>query len=118
MENRDELSAVLTAATQAHTTRGLWELLGEHAVPAAPIQDMADVTKDPQVEASGMLSRVDHPEIPNYRDVAIPLRWDDERPQTRTVPPRAGEHTREVMAELGYGPDEIEKLLADGVLAA
>ena len=118
VENRDELSAVLTAATQAHTTRGLWELLGEHAVPAAPIQDMADVTKDPQVEASGMLSRVDHPEIPNYRDVAIPLRWDDERPQTRTVPPRAGEHTREVMAELGYGPDEIEKLLADGVLGA
>lgn len=114
--NQDELLAVLAAATRRHTSQGLWNLLGEHAVPAAPIQDMAAVTKDLQVEASGMLPRVDHPQIPDYRDVAIPLRWDGERPRTRSVPPRAGEHTREVMAELGYGPGEIEKLLGEGVV--
>jgi len=114
--NRDRLFAILATETRKRTTRELWELLGEHAVPAAPIQDIATVTRDPQVEASGMLPFVDHPGIPDYQDVAIPVRWDDERPTTRTAPPSAGQHTREVLAELGYDPDEIGQLLDDGVV--
>lgn len=114
--NRDELFSILAAKTREFGTRELWELLGEQSVPAAPIQDIATVAVDPQVAASGMLSIVDHPSIPDYRDVAIPVRWDDERPRTRTVPPRAGEHTREVLGELGYAAAEVETLLDEGVV--
>ena len=93
--NRDELFTILAAETGRYSTRELLKLLGEHAVPAAPIQDMAAVTTDPQVAASGMLPCVDHPQIPNYQDVAIPVRWDGERPRTRTAPPpRRAAHSR------------------------
>ena len=110
----DELDEIIAEATRAHSTRELWELLGRYAVPAAPIQDMEAVTKDPQVETSGMLPRVDHPKIADYRDVAIPVRWDGKRPPTRSAPPRAGEHTREVLEELGYTSEEIGELLGGG----
>ena len=114
--NRDQLFTMLASQTGRYTTRELWELLGEHSVPAAPIQDMATVATDPQVVASGMLPLGDHPQIPNYQDIAMPVRWDDERPQTRSVLPRAGEHTSEVLAELGYGAEEIEALLDASVV--
>ncbi len=111
---RDALDELLAEATRRHSTLELWELMGQHSVPAAPIQDMKAVTEDAQVDASGMLPEVDHPELTDYRDVAMPVRWDDERPATRSTPPRAGEHTREVLTELGYGPAEIEDLLGGG----
>jgi crotonobetainyl-CoA:carnitine CoA-transferase CaiB-like acyl-CoA transferase len=75
---------------------------------------MAQVAKDAQVEASGMLPHVDHPEIPGYRDVALPVRWDGERPETKMVPPKAGQHSREILSELGYGDEEIDELVAAG----
>ena len=116
VENRDDLFRIVAEATHRHTTSGLWSLLVQHAVPAAPIQDVAAVVADPQVQASGMLRRADHPRIPDYQDVALPVRWDDERARARRAPPEAGEHTREVLAEFGYGPDEIGDLVEEGVV--
>ena len=116
VENRDDLFRIVAEVTHKHTTSGLWSLLVQHAVPAAPIQDVAAVVTDPQVQASGMLRRADHPRIPAYQDVAIPVRWDDERARAQRAPPEAGEHTREVLAEFGYGPDEIGDLVAEGVV--
>ena len=50
--NRDQLFTILAAKTRKYTTRELWELLNEHSVPAAPIQDMATVAEDPQAIAT------------------------------------------------------------------
>jgi crotonobetainyl-CoA:carnitine CoA-transferase CaiB-like acyl-CoA transferase len=117
VEHRDELFDLLQAATRRHPRGDLWKLLRDHSVPCSPIYDMADVVRDEQVDASGMLPRVDHPEIPEYRDIALPLRWDGDRPETTRTPPGAGEHTREILLELGYGDGEITALFADGVVA-
>ena len=117
VEHRDELFDLLQAATRRHPRGDLWKLLRDHSVPCSPIYDMADVVRDEQVDASGMLPRVDHPEIPEYRDIALPLRWDGDRPETTRTPPGAGEHTREILLELGYGDGEIEAFFADGVVA-
>ena len=116
VEHRDALFDLLAEVIRPYTTKDLGRLLQDHSVPCSPIQDMADVVRDEQVEASGMLPRVDHPEIPDYRDIAMPLRWDGDRPKTTRIPPRPGEHTREILSELGYEDGEIATLVADEIV--
>ncbi len=114
--HRDELFDLLAEAIRPHTTEDLWALLRDHSVPCSPIHDMADVVNDEQVAASGMLPHVDHPGIPEYRDIAMPVRWDGDRPKTTRTPPAAGEHTLEILSELGYGDEQIAALLADEIV--
>ena len=116
--HRGELFDLLAEATRTHATGDLWKLLRDHSVPCSPVHNMADVVGDAQVEASGMLPHVDHPEIPDYRDIAMPIRWDGDRPETTLIPPGAGEHTREILVELGYEDDEIAELMANGIVLA
>ena len=116
VDRREELFTLLADVTSKHTTRGLWELLGTCSVPCSPIQNMAEVVSDKQVESSGMLPYVNHPDIPDYRDVALPIRWDGERPETSLLPPKVGEHTWEILSELGYTGEEIDLLIAAGTV--
>ncbi len=87
------------------------KLGSHHAVSCSPIQNMAEVAAHPQVAEAGLLPMAAHPEVSNYRDVALPLRVDGERPRGARPPPGAGEHTGEVLAELGYTEGEVRGFL-------
>jgi formyl-CoA transferase len=93
----------------------LLELMNDHAVPCSPIQNMAEVAAHPQVAEAGLLPMAAHPEVPDYQDVALPLRVDGERPRGVRPPPAAGEHTSEVLAELGYTEGEVQGFFERGV---
>jgi len=79
-------------------------------VPSALVSTMDQVAAEPQTEASGMLPAVKHPRLPDYRAVALPVKWDGERPAPTRVPPLLGEHTAEVLTDLGYDADAIREL--------
>ncbi len=113
--NRVELIEILENQIKSHTTEDLLEIMHEHAVPCSPIQNMAEVAAHPQVVEAGLLPMADHPEVSNYQDVALPLRFDGERPRGDRPPPSAGEHTDEILAELGYTRDEVQGFLEGGV---
>jgi crotonobetainyl-CoA:carnitine CoA-transferase CaiB-like acyl-CoA transferase len=105
--NRDALHSLIELKTERMTTAELRALLDQHRVPVAPIRDVSQVVGDEQVHANQLLEPVDHPRIPGYRDVAFPLQFDGERPATRSVPPMVGEHTAEVLGEVGYSEHDI-----------
>lgn len=116
--NREALDEYIEPAIAAFDTDAAVERLHEHSVPCSPIQDVSEVVDHPQVLASGILPEAAHSEVPEYRDAAIPLRIDGERPRGTRPVPRAGEQTREILGEMGYEPDRIADLEARGIVEA
>jgi len=116
VRNREELVALLSARLRERSTTEWRELLTAAGVPAAPVADVADVAVAEQTVALGMLQRVAHPSIPDLRLVAVPLSFDGQRAAHRSPPPLVGEHTTEVLREVGYSDAEIAALAADGVI--
>ncbi len=75
-----------------------------------------EVVADSAVIENGYL--MEHPDHPGLRLAAAPAQFDDERLRIRRAGPEHGQHSREVLAELGYGPDEIDRLMGDGTVIA
>jgi crotonobetainyl-CoA:carnitine CoA-transferase CaiB-like acyl-CoA transferase len=116
VRNRRELCALLVEALCEHDAAHWHVRLREAGVPAAAVADVADVVHAPQTEALGMLQPLDHPSIPDLTLTALPLSFDGERALHRSSPPSVGEHTAEVLLEVGYENDEIAALAAEGVI--
>jgi len=110
VEHRAELRDALSAVTRPLTARDVLDRLQAAGVPSERVSTMDQVATEPQTEASGMLPAVKHPRIADYRAVALPIKWDGERPAADRVPPLLGEHSADVLAELGYDPATIREL--------
>ena len=116
VRNREELGALVSRRLREHDTAHWLERLTAAGVPAAPVADVADVAASRQTAALGMLQSVEHASIPDLRLPALPLSFDGERASHASAPPAVGEHTEEILRELGYADEEIEALAADGVI--
>ena len=103
--HRAELVARLSERTRQESVAGLVERLQAAGVPCAPLLDVAGVVRDRQVEASGMLRPVAGTGAgAGPLDVATPVRWDGQRAPVRRPPPGVGEHSEEILRELGRAP--------------
>lgn len=111
VEHRAALQEALARVTRGLTAADLLDRLQRAGVPSARVSTMDQVAAEPQTEASGMLPPVKHPRLPDYRAIALPIKWDGERPAASRVPPLLGEHSAEVLAELGYDHAAIRGLV-------
>lgn len=98
-----QLDELISARTRVLPVDALLRLLSDHRVPAAPIHDVASALQDPQTACSGMVQPHDHPDIADYVDIPMPVRWEGLRPALRRFPPGAGEHQRELFPEREAG---------------
>jgi len=84
----------------------------------APINDSVSAVQDPQVRATGAFDTIDHPVVGEFETVAAPFRMPlNDEVGVRGPAPERGEHTREVLEELGLSADEIDELKGGGVVS-
>jgi len=110
-----EVFAAVEAWTVTKTKFEAMELLNEHDIPCGPILSMEELAAEPSLRATGTIVEVDHPKRGKYLSVGNPIKLSDS-PSDVTRAPLLGEHTDEVLGELGYGPAEIVALRSQKVI--
>jgi crotonobetainyl-CoA:carnitine CoA-transferase CaiB-like acyl-CoA transferase len=87
-------------------------------IPVQRMNSIDDILADPHLNAIGYFSVREHPTEGHIRTLAVPSEWSESPPEYRRHAPRLGEHTREVLEELGYSGDKVDELLASGAARA
>ena len=116
VENRAELIPLLNQITATRTTTEWIAQLEARAVPCGPINGLAEVFADPQVQARGLAVKMPHPEAGEVPLVASPIRLSKTPVEYRRAPPLVGEHTDEILADLGVDATGIAGLRERGVV--
>lgn len=114
-KNRAEVNALVEDWTSKRPKREAMELLAGAGVPCGACLDTGEVLTDPHLLARDMIVELDHPVRGRFLTVGNPIKLS-ESPTTITPSPLLGEHRTEILKELGYSPDQIDKLAKDGAI--
>jgi crotonobetainyl-CoA:carnitine CoA-transferase CaiB-like acyl-CoA transferase len=110
LTNRDTLTRVLDEVFVTRTAaEWVADLSGK--VPIGPVYDLAQALDNPFLEETGMVQAVPHPDQPDMRGLANPMRINGERPPIRRAP-KLGEDTDAILADLGYTAADVAALRA------
>ena len=114
--NRSELNAIIAERLRTRTTDDWVAAFAAVGVPAGPVYRVDEVLADPQVEHLGVVTEVDGSALGRIALVRNPVTSNHRIETVRTATPSAGEHTDEVLHELGLSSTDIDALRARGVI--
>jgi len=115
--NRDACLKIIFGALAAIDTQPLMVRLDEHGVPYSRVNDLESLWADGQVQALGVIEEGRDPAYGDFQIMGLPFTITDHERGLKRTAPRIGEHSREVLVELGYDADRIDQLIADNVVA-
>ena len=115
-ERRDEVIAELEGVFSTRTRAEWMALLEGKDVCVAPVLDFAEAFEDPQIQHRGMVLETDLPGGESTAVIGNPFKFSSDREVAHRPPPRMGEHTAEVLAELGLGEPDLERLRSAGAI--
>ncbi len=101
--------------TMTKTKFEAMDLLNEYDIPCGPILSMKELAEEPSLRKTGTVVEVDHPKRGKYLTVGNPIKMSDS-PTDVTRSPLLGEHTNEVLAELGYTTEQVAALRSAGAI--
>lgn len=116
VRNVETLSAMLREDFARRDRATLLEQLDRAGVPCGPINNVAEVFEEPQTLARDMLRYVDHPCGARVPQVASPMRFTEGELPEMVAPPLLGQHSDEILEELGYDSAAVQALRAAGVI--
>jgi crotonobetainyl-CoA:carnitine CoA-transferase CaiB-like acyl-CoA transferase len=115
--HRKELVPMIRQVTVFRTTAEWVAILEQAGVPCGPINDLAQVFADPQVQARGLRVEMPHPLAGSVPQVASPIRLSESPVEYRQAPPLLGEHSEALLQRLlGCAPEQIDTLRRAGVI--
>ena len=115
-ENCVELISILDRKFATWDRDDLGKLYDENGILWAPVQDLKEVVKDPQAIANRFVVEVDHPTHGPFMNVASPVQLSKTPASIRTTAPELGQHTEEVLLEMGYTWEDIAEFQEAGAI--
>ena len=114
--HREELTRLIEERLQAHTSEEWEQILNEHGIPCGPIYRMDQALEHPQVRHRQMVVELPHPRLGTVRLLGLPVKLSATPGAIRRAPPLLGEHTDEVLREIGLSEADLARLRANGVI--
>ena len=115
MQNRHQLAQEIEAVTVTRPRTYWLKVLDEVGVPCGPILNYAEVFADPHVQERGMVQEIDHPVGGRIQALGPAVKLSETPASLSRPSPLYGEHTAEVLRELGYTDRDIQELVESGV---
>ena len=91
------------------------DILNEYDIPCGPILSMKEIAEEPSLRKTGTVVEVDHPKRGKYLSVGNPIKMSESATEVKRSP-LLGEHTDQVLAELGYSAQQIAELRSSGAI--
>ncbi|MCP5027394.1 MAG: CoA transferase [Actinomycetia bacterium] len=114
IENSSELYAFVEKMAPEHTVAEWLTYCSENSIPAAEVMDLANAPDDPHLQAVDLLPVMEHPTEGQYRAVRDSIAYEATSTRLRRHAPNPGEHTRELLTELGWDGSRIDQLIEQG----
>lgn len=118
MQNLDALSDILTTYLRKEKTRVWLERMEAAGLPAGPVLDILEMHADPQARARQMIVEVTHPRAGKVETLGHPIKFSETPAAIDRAAPTLGQHSREVLQEIGYDLKEIADMITEGAVIA
>jgi len=116
-EHRAALYEILNTTLARYSTDELVQVLDRAAVPCGPIHDLGEVFADPQVADQHLVQSIPHATLKEVTVTGMPYHLDGKPLEIRHGPPILGEHSVQILEELGFSAGQIDVFLAEGAVA-
>ena len=110
VQAREWMMPILRERIAKFSASDISAVFEKNALPFAPITRPQDLFNDPHLKATGGLAQIQLPDGRDTQTVLLPILLNGERPGVRCSPPKLGEHSTQILKELGYSSEEIEHL--------
>jgi formyl-CoA transferase len=116
VSNFNETVRVVGEVMQTRSTDEWLSLLRASGVPCSPINTLDQALEHPQVQSRALIVETDHPVLGTTKNVGYPVKFNHEPRDASRHAPLLGEHTKEVLIEMGLSTERIDALFEQGVV--